>query len=66
MSENKNTGEYLTTEEAAVVIKRSKFTLNRYAKEGRIKRYKRGFNVMYKRSDVERLDRELNEIREDE
>lgn len=58
--------EYLTLEEAAAIIGRSRRTLERYTKEGRIKRYRRGFSVLYKRSDVERLNKELNEIREDE
>jgi excisionase family DNA binding protein len=58
--------EFLTIEEASALMGRSRRTLERYASEGRIKRYRRGLRIMFKRSDVERLIEDINRIREDE
>jgi excisionase family DNA binding protein len=58
--------EFLTIEEASALMGRSRRTLERYTSEGRIKRYRKGLRVMYKRSDVERLIEDINRIREDE
>lgn len=59
--------EYLSTEEACAILGVSRRTLERYADAGRIKKYRRGLrNVVYKRSEVERLRDELSEVREDE
>jgi excisionase family DNA binding protein len=57
---------FLTIEEASALMGRSRRTLERYAANGQIKRYRRGIRLMFKRSDVERLIEDINRIREDE
>lgn len=58
--------EYLSTEEACAILGISRRTIERYASTNRIKKYRRGLrNVVYKRSEVERLRNELLEVRED-
>jgi excisionase family DNA binding protein len=57
-------GEYLSSERACAILSVSRRTLERYASGGRIKRYRQGLrNVLYKRSEVEKLRDELSEIR---
>jgi len=56
--------EYLTPEEACAILGVSRRTLERYADAGRIRKYRRGVrNVVFKRSEVEKLRDELSEIR---
>lgn len=49
--------EYVTSEEACKLLHVSPRTLERYAKEGLLKKYRRkiGREVFYKRSEVEEL-----------
>jgi excisionase family DNA binding protein len=60
--------EYLNPEEAGALLGISRRTLERYANAGRIRKYRRGIrNVLFKRSEVEKLKDELSQIRpEDE
>jgi excisionase family DNA binding protein len=53
--------EFMTVEEASAFLGISRRTLERYTTAGRIGRYRRGIRVYYKRTDVERLARELSE-----
>ncbi len=55
--------EFMTIEEASARLGISRRTLERYTQNGRIRRYRRGIRVYYKRSDVERLSKELEEYR---
>lgn len=54
--------EFLTPEEAGAMIGVSRRTLERYVEDKKIKRYKRGFRVYYKRAELAHLQ----EIREEE
>jgi excisionase family DNA binding protein len=64
---NKDNEEYLTTEEACAILRVSRRTIERYTNAGRIKKYRRGIrNVVYKRSEVEKLRDELLTIRPEE
>ena len=57
-------GEYVTADEACGILGVTRRTLDRYADAGRIRKYRRGIrNVVFRRADVERLKRELEEIR---
>jgi excisionase family DNA binding protein len=57
-------GEYVTADEACGILGVTRRTLDRYADTGRIRKYRRGIrNVVFRRADVERLKRELEEIR---
>ena len=59
-----NEGEYVTADEACDILGVTRRTLDRYADSGRIRKYRRGIrNVVLRRADVERLKRELEEIR---
>ena len=59
-----NEGEYVTADEACNILGVTRRTLDRYADTGRIKKYRRGIrNVVFRRADVERLKRELEEVR---
>lgn len=59
--------EYLTPEEACAILGVSRRTLERYADAGRIRKYRRGIrNVVFKRSEVEKLRSELTEIRSED
>jgi excisionase family DNA binding protein len=53
--------EFMTIEEASARLGISRRTLERYTKNGRIRRYRRGIRVYYKYEDVERLSKELEE-----
>ncbi len=54
----------LTSQEACKVLGVEYTTLFRYAKTGRIRRYYKGMrNVVFSRADVERLMRQLEEVR---
>jgi len=56
--------EYLTPQEASKLLGVTRRTLDRYAEEKRIAKYRKGFhNIVFKRSDVERLKQELEEIK---
>lgn len=55
--------EFMTVEEASARLGISRRTLERYTKNGRIRRYRRGIRVYYSRNDVERLARDLEEYR---
>ena len=57
-------GEYVTADEACDILGVTRRTLDRYADAGRIRKYRRGIrNVVFRRIDVERLKRELEEVR---
>jgi excisionase family DNA binding protein len=59
-----NEGEYVTADEACNILGVTRRTLDRYADAGRIRKYRRGIrNVVFRRIDVERLRRELEEVR---
>jgi excisionase family DNA binding protein len=61
---NKENEEYITIEEACAILRVSRKTLERYTAASRIKKYRRGVrNVIYNRSEVERLKYELSIIR---
>ena len=54
----------MTADEACGILGVTRRTLDRYADAGRIRKYRRGIrNVVFRRADVERLKRELEEIR---
>jgi excisionase family DNA binding protein len=59
----KRDDEFMTIEEASAHLGISRRTLERYTKDGRIGRYRRGVRVYYRRSDVERLARDLGEYK---
>ena len=62
-----NDEEFLTAEEARISLGVTRRTLDRYAEDGRIKKYRRGIrSVLFKRVDVERLKQELENIRPDD
>lgn len=58
--------EYLSPEEASSALGVSRRTLERYAKDGRIQRYRRGMRVLFKREDVDQLRQRLDEPQPDE
>ncbi|MBE3559222.1 MAG: helix-turn-helix domain-containing protein [Ktedonobacteraceae bacterium] len=58
--------EFMTIEEASVRLGISRRTLERYTTNGRIRRYRRGIRIYYKREDVERLAQELSEYLPDD
>lgn len=47
--------EYLTPEEASAILGISRRTLERFVKDKKIARYRKGLRVLFKRSDVEAL-----------
>lgn len=56
--------EFLSAEEACTILGVTRRTLDRYADTGRIQKYRRGLrSVVFRREDVERLKRELEDIR---
>ncbi len=56
--------EYLTADEACGILGVTRRTLERYVSVGRIQKYRRGIrNVVFKRIDVERLKKELEDVR---
>jgi len=59
--------EYLTIEDAAEFLGKSRRTLERYVEQGRITRYRRGLlrNVYFKRTDVESLKASFSEYHPD-
>jgi len=61
-----NSDEYLNSEEASSILGVSRRTLERYAKEGKIQRYKKGTRVVFKKNDVIRLKKQLEEPLPDE
>lgn len=59
-----NGEEYITADEACDILGVTRRTLDRYADSGRIRKYRRGIrNVVFRRVDVARLKRELEEVR---
>lgn len=55
--------EYLTPAEAASLLGVTRRTLDRYADDKRIRKYRRGFRaIVFKRSDVEQLKREIESV----
>ena len=57
-------GEYVTADDACDILGVKRRTLDRYVDAGRIQKYRRGIrSVVFKRVDVERLKRELEEVR---
>jgi excisionase family DNA binding protein len=57
-------GEYVTADQACDILEVTRRTLDRYVEAGRIRKYRRGIrNVVFRRTDVERLKRELEEVR---
>lgn len=64
MAAGQNEEEYMTADEACDILGVTRRTLDRYADTGRIRKYRRGIrNVVFKRSDVENLKQELEEVR---
>ena len=61
-----NNEEFMTIEEASARLGIARRTLERYTKNGRIRRYRRGIRVYYRREDVERLAKELEEYTPDD
>lgn len=57
--------EFMTIEEASARLGIARRTLERYTQNGRIRRYRRGVRVYYRRDDVERLAQELEEYTPD-
>lgn len=55
--------EFMTIEEASARLRIARRTLERYTQNGRIRRYRRGIRVYYRREDVERLAEELQEYK---
>ncbi len=57
MTQKEGNERYLTTKEACDFLGVTRRTLERYAEQGRITRYRRGItrNVYYKQSELERL-----------
>ena len=55
--------EFMTIEEASARLGIARRTLERYTQNGRIRRYRRGVRVYYKREEVERLAEELQEYK---
>lgn len=57
MTQREENERYLTTKEAYEFLGVTRRTLERYAEQGRVTRYKRGItrNVYYKQSELERL-----------
>lgn len=53
--------DFLTIEEASARLGIARRTLERYTQNGRIGRYRRGVRVYYKREDIEKLAKELEE-----
>lgn len=58
--------EFMTIEEASVRLGVARRTLERYTQNGRIRRYRRGMRIYYKRSDVENLAKEIGEYKLDD
>jgi excisionase family DNA binding protein len=58
--------EFMTIEEASARLGIARRTLERYTQNGRIRRYRRGIRVYYRRDDVERLAKELEEYTPDD
>jgi excisionase family DNA binding protein len=58
--------EFMTIEEASARLGIARRTLERYTQNGRIRRYRRGIRVYYRRDDVERLAQELEEYTPDD
>ena len=57
-------GEYVTADEACDILGVTRRTLDRYVDAGRIRKYRRGIrNVVFRRIDVEKVKRELEEVR---
>lgn len=55
---------YLSPKEASELLGVARRTLDRYADEKRIQKYRRGLHsIVFKRSDVLRLKQELEEIK---
>lgn len=55
--------EYLTANEVARELSVSRRTVDKYAAEGKLPRYKQGWRILFLRSDVEKLREERTEIR---
>jgi excisionase family DNA binding protein len=53
--------EFLNTEQVASILHVSRRTVERYAKDGKLSRYRQKRRVLFKRSDVEKLDEEMNQ-----
>lgn len=53
----------MTIEEASARLGIARRTLERYTQNRRIRRYRRGIRVYYKREDVEKLAKELEEYK---
>lgn len=62
-----NNQDYLTPEEAASVLGVSRRTIDRYAKQGLLRRHRPGLrtNVLYTRSQVEELRKRRDVIEPD-
>jgi excisionase family DNA binding protein len=53
--------KYVNSEEASSILGISRRTLERYAKEGRIQRYKRGARILFRNVDILQLKKQLEE-----
>jgi excisionase family DNA binding protein len=62
-----NNQEYLTPEEAASILGVSRRTVDRYARQGLLKRHRPGLrtNVLYLKTQVEQLVEKRNRIEPD-
>ena len=58
--------DYLTPEEASAELGISRRTLERYVKQKRIKRYRKGVRVLFKRVEVEQFRDAAPELEEKE
>ena len=55
--------EYLTANEVAQMLGVTRRTVDRYAAEGKLPRYRRGWRILFLRADVEALIEEQTEIK---
>jgi excisionase family DNA binding protein len=55
--------EYISMNEAAEFLNVTRLTLYRWAKSGKLKIYKKGRNSIIKKTDAERVKREMEQIR---
>jgi excisionase family DNA binding protein len=53
--------KYINSEEASAILGVSRRTLERYAKEGKIQRYKRGARVLFKSTEIAQFKKQLEE-----
>lgn len=59
-----NGEDYLSAEESASRLGVSRRTVERYAETGKIKKYRKGTRVLFKKTEIESLLEHLNVIEE--